>query len=117
MKIPEWPSHGEQHASLGKSRWSVSRLIKLAETLPIQEAPIDSICVCEKYDVTMREMVQHVQAILNADLDFPIILDEDGEILDGRHRMMKAMLDGKSTIRFVRFDENPPPCKIITDDE
>lgn len=53
----------------------------------------------------------HMAAINAADLSYPIILDEDGEIMDGRHRIMKAMLAGEKTIKAVRFDENPSPCK------
>jgi len=45
-------------------------------------------------------------------VEFPIILDEDGEIMDGGHRIMRAMLEGKSSILAVRFDENPPPCRV-----
>ena len=56
-------------------------------------------------------MVMHVKAILESNLDFPIILDEDGYILDGRHRIMKAILNGESTIKAVRFEENPAPCR------
>ena len=38
-------------------------------------------------------------------------MDEDGEIMDGRHRMMKCLLEGIETIKAVRFEENPYPCK------
>ena len=48
----------------------------------------------------------------NADLNCPIILDEDGEIMDGRHRIVKAIITHEKTIKAVRFDENPEPCKI-----
>ena len=57
-------------------------------------------------------MVMHMKAVNNADLDRPIILDEDGELMDGRHRLMKAMLLGLNTIKAVRFDENPSPDKV-----
>jgi hypothetical protein len=57
-------------------------------------------------------MVMHMRAVNDADLDKPIILDEDGELMDGRHRLMKAMLIGNETIKAVRFDENPSPCKV-----
>jgi len=56
-----------------------------------------------------------MKAVNDADLTFPIILDEDGDIMDGRHRVMKAMLLGEESILAVRFDKNPSPCKI--DDE
>ena len=56
--------------------------------------------------------VMHMKAVNDADLKRPIILDEDGELMDGRHRLMKAMLLGKKTIKAVRFDENPSPCQV-----
>ena len=62
-------------------------------------------------------MVMHMKAVLNADLSFPIILDEDGEIMDGRHRIMKAILEGKRNIKAVRFNENPEPCSVNKEDK
>jgi len=77
------------------------------------EVPIDCINIWHKYEkLNLREMIMHMRAINNADLDYPIILDEDGEIMDGRHRLMKAMLEGISTVKVVRFDENPHPCRV-----
>lgn len=37
---------------------------------------------------------------------------EIGELMDGRHRLMKAMLLGHEKIKAVRFDENPSPCRV-----
>ncbi|MBS0229251.1 MAG: hypothetical protein JSS23_11220 [Proteobacteria bacterium] len=65
--------------------------------------------------LTLREMVMHMKAVQKADLSFPIILDEDGELMDGRHRIMRAMLEGRETIKAVRFDENPTPDKVDSD--
>jgi hypothetical protein len=75
--------------------------------------PLDHLNVYHNYEkLTLREMVMHIKAVNNADLSKPIILDEDGEIMDGRHRIMKAMLTGEETVKAVRFDENPSPCKV-----
>lgn len=77
------------------------------------EVPLDHLSVYYIYEkLTLREMVMHMRAVNEADLTFPIILDEDGELLDGRHRLMKAMLIGTDTVRVVRFDENPSPCRV-----
>ena len=66
-----------------------------------------------KYEnLNLREFVMHMRAVLDADLSFPIILDEDGEIMDGRHRLLKAMLEGRDSVKCVRFEENPPPCRV-----
>lgn len=114
MKIREWPSFEEQICTIGKHSWSVPRLIKLSESLQVFEAPIDALNVWNVYEkLTLRDMVMHFNAVNNAKLDYPIILDEDGELMDGRHRIMKAMLLGHKTIKTVRFDENPEPCKIL----
>jgi len=110
MKIPEWSS--DQYAKLGKNMWSVQRLIDLTKDFPVMEIPLDHLNIYNTYEkLTLREMAMHIRVINNADLSFPIILDEDGEIMDGRHRIIKALLSGEKTIKAVRFDENPYPCK------
>lgn len=77
------------------------------------DVPINHLNVYYAYEnLTLREMVMHMNAVNNADLETPIILDEDGELMDGRHRIMKAMLLGNKTIKAVRFDENPTPCQV-----
>lgn len=112
MKIPSFVSPQEQLCNIGNHTWSVARLIQLSKDMPIMDVPLDHLCVYQKYDLTLREMVMHMRAVQNADLSYPIILDEDGDIMDGRHRIMKALLNGEKTIKAVRFDENPRPCEI-----
>lgn len=112
MKIPEFYSPETQIARVGKHSWSCARLFSLSKDLPVMDAQIDHLSVFYKYEnLTLREMLMHIRAVQDADLSFPIILDEDGEIMDGRHRLMKAILNGDKTIKAVRFDENPTPCE------
>lgn len=114
IKIPEWNGYlTGQCSQIGKHEWSVARLIELSKPLPIFDCQMKSLNIWKKYDLTMREFVMHMTAVLDADLSYPIILDEDGEIMDGRHRVMKAILNGRETIKAVRFDENPAPCRIL----
>ena len=113
MKIKQWPAPSEQMSRLGRHHWSVSRLIELSRALPVMDIPLDHLSVYHTYDkMTLREMVMHMRAVQAADLSHPIILDEDGELMDGRHRIMRAMLDGKESVKAVRFDQNPSPCRI-----
>lgn len=112
MKIKEWLSPNQQMAVIGRHSWSVSRLFELARDLPIMDVPLKHLNVFYVFEkTTLRDMVMHMQAVNDADLDKPIILDENGELMDGRHRLMKAMLTGAETIKAVRFDENPSPCQ------
>lgn len=113
MKIKSFISPETQMSVLGNHSWSVARLFELSRGLPVMEIPLDHLNVYNTYDkLTLREMVMHFKAVMDADLDKPIILDEDGELMDGRHRVMKAMFTGAETIKAVRFDENPAPCRV-----
>lgn len=112
MKIKDWCSPKDQMCTLGRHTWSVPRLFELARDLPVMDVSLNHLSVYYTYEkLTLREMVMHMRGVDAADLDRPIILDEDGELLDGRHRLMKAMLLGNETIKVVRFDENPSPCQ------
>lgn len=116
MKIKSWLTPEDQMCKLGRHHWSIPRLFELVRELPVMEVPIDHLNIYYTYkNLTLREMVMHIEAVHSADLDKPIILDEDGELLDGRHRIMRAILEGRRAIKAVRFDENPPPCKITDD--
>lgn len=114
MKIPDKGAHDDYFGRLGKNRWRCTRLFQLAKDLPVMEIPLDHLNVYATWErLTLREMVMHMKAVQDADLDYPIILDEDGEVMDGRHRIMKAILNGLPTIKAVRFQENPPPDEHV----
>lgn len=112
--IKNFVNHKEQMSQIGKHKWHVPRLIELSKDLEVMDVPLAHMYMYYKYEsLTLRELVGHMEAVNNADLKFPIIIDEDGDIMDGRHRLMKAILNGKKTIKAVRFKENPTPCEIL----
>lgn len=114
MNIEPWLPPQNQMCNIRGHHWSIPRLFELTRELPVMEVPLDHLCVCYSYDnLRLRDMVMHMKAVQEADLNTPIILDEDGELMDGRHRLMKAMLLGLPTIKAVRFDKNPAPCKVV----
>ena len=93
------------------NRWFISRLIEKAKDLPEQEMPITGLNLYELSPKikSIKSFVGHIKKVLDADLSFPIILDDEGYVMDGRHRVAKALLEGKETIKFVRFEETPTP--------
>lgn len=111
VEIPEWIAQDSQVCEFANGHeWSIARLITLVKELPVFDAPLCALDLAVYYkNLSLREMVMHFQAMENADLDFPIIMDEDGLIMDGRHRIMKALIEGKTTIKAVRFKTNPTP--------
>lgn len=113
MKITEWIKPDNQISRIGRHNWRVPRLLELSRNLPVMDVVIDHMSVYFVYEkLTLREMIMHMKAVEASDLNLPIILDEDGELMDGRHRLMKAIMLGHSTIKAVRFDENPSPDMV-----
>lgn len=95
--------------------WSVARLIEYAKDLPVFDLPLHHMDLSDVLwdDCTPRQMAGHILAVQNADLSKPIILCADGSILDGRHRVVKAIAEGKPSVKAVRFAENPVPCSVV----
>ena len=58
---------------------------------------------------TVRAVVEHARLILGADLSFPAILGPDGQVMDGMHRIARAMLEGRTEVSAVRFPALPEP--------
>lgn len=57
------------------------------------------------------DLAFHCKKVIDADLKKPIILDWNGCIADGRHRVIKAIIEGKRTIKAVRMTWKPDPCR------
>ena len=57
----------------------------------------------------MYALAFHVQRCIRADLDCPILLDWEGAIADGRHRVIAAIAKGKTTIKARRMYWKPEP--------
>lgn len=95
----------------GDRRWKVTSLIAQAKNLTLRKMPIDclNLVAMEPDLLSMKDWVGHIKSVLNADLNYPIILDEHGRVMDGRHRIAKALLEGKDEICYVRFKETPIP--------
>lgn len=116
MQINKWHNYHDQMCNLGRHHFSVPRLVEMSKNFNVMDVPLDHLGINYCYDkLNLREMVMHFNAIKDADLSKPIILDEDGELMDGRHRIMKALYIGAKTIKAVRFDKNPDPCRVDND--
>jgi hypothetical protein len=100
----------------GYRAWDVDRLVALTKDFPRIQAALSDIRELdepfpadEKGNVTWRNVVGHMALIHAADPTYPIILAANGEVMDGRHRVAKAMLAGKTTIEAAQFTDDPEP--------
>lgn len=53
--------------------------------------------------------LHHMRRVLNANLDYPIILSEENLIFDGVHRLMKAKHLDLKYIKYVKYSKDPLP--------
>lgn len=101
--------------------WNVKRLWQLSKTLPVENKPIQafqeaidkwiSFDSVEQPDGRMTASIdiEHFYRIKRASLKYPIILDMDGRIMDGMHRLMKTYLSDRPIILVVQFTKTPEP--------
>lgn len=111
----------EKHTAIRDGKrllWYTARLWKKAEDLPPFEVEIakirelDQNCWFEVTEPTLREILSHFERVQSTSLEYPIILNEDGSLMDGGHRLCKAILEGHTKIMAVRFPIMPEPDEI-----
>lgn len=95
--------------------WDVRELIKLGATIDPLPINVDDIQELDEnywfnHDVpTPRRFAEHARLINEADLSYPIIIDCEGRVMDGMHRICKALMLGQAQILAVQFSSNPEP--------
>lgn len=110
-----------RHSPRGLLAWDVDRLVELSRDLPIRAVELSSIRELDEpvlFDgspATWRILADHLTLVVAADLAFPIILAADGAVMDGRHRLAKALQAGHATIDAVQFAVDPPPDYVGRD--
>jgi hypothetical protein len=98
--------------------WYTERLWREAESLEPFELDISSIkeldqnCWFDSREPTLREVSKHFARIQSTELEYPIILNEDGSLMDGGHRLCKALLQGHSKVLAVQFPVMPEPDEV-----
>jgi hypothetical protein len=102
-------------SSNGLYAWDVDRLVKLTKNIQPKSIPVGSIQELDEDfwfggDIpTCRAIAGHAKLMQETDLSFPIILCSRGRIMDGMHRVCKALMEGKEAIKAVQFDIDPEP--------
>lgn len=97
--------------------WDVDGLVELSRDIEPQKIKLESIAeldeefwfASEDSLPTCRTIIDHAKLMRAADLKHPIILSSDGRLMDGMHRVSKALMEGLNTISAVRFSEDPKP--------
>jgi len=99
----------EYHAPCGRI-WSTVKLIEASKKYEVFDLPLIGIDISRlPWPIdSISDFVHHVDRMRKTDLRHPILLDDEGIVCDGYHRVAKAILEGKTTIKAVRLDKMPP---------
>lgn len=97
-------------------QWDLKYIWSLADKLDIEFVPVKDIW--EQYrdqwcwgwegeEIDNESFLGHVERVMQSDLNYPIILSEEGYIFDGVHRLIKAKYLGLERIHAVKFVIDP----------
>ena len=119
------PQYHFRKTARGLLAWDVRRLIRLSADSPIHQVPVASLAELSEshwyghgaVNPTCQSIVEHCSLILAADLSHPIILDSTGRVMDGMHRVCKALMENLSHVAAVQFLVDPEPDYINREPE
>lgn len=93
--------------------WKPETLWKFAEEkgYEVRDLPLWTVNICDlPWQIhTLRDFIREMHHVNQCTFDYPIIIDNMGIIADGMHRVVKAFLEGKETIKAIRLEEMPEP--------
>lgn len=116
VEIKTWNYKDGRYTQDNKA-WSVARLIKLTEDIDPIDVPV---AILSRWywpwedNFKLDDFISHVKRVQESDLSIPILIAPDGSIVDGMHRICKAVLNGDTTIK-AKYISKLPECDEIID--
>ena len=94
--------------------YSSTKLIEHSKKYDVFDLPLAGIDLRRgAWDVNdLDDFIHHAKRCSKVSLKHPIILDKYGTIADGCHRVVKAIVLGKTTIKAIRLETMPPYDRI-----
>lgn len=124
-KLIEAKAPSNQIFSTNGREYDVNKLFELAKDIPEEEVDLaDYVDQLKDYvwtegdsekkirPIDIDESSEHWQRMLDADLDYPILIGPNNEIMDGYHRLARAFFLRKPKIKIQKFDHWPREALI-----
>lgn len=93
--------------------WEDVRLWEATKGNEVKDYPIADFLKQDTYwnIGSFKDLAEEIKMVLKADYSYPIIIDEQGSLVDGAHRLVHAYIDGKTSIKgvIIRNDQWPEP--------
>ena len=103
----------------GLLAWDVDRLVELSRKFTVRAVPLEEIQELDEAlfgadeASTWRSFAAHCRLVQEAELRYPIIRAANGAVMDGMHRVSKALIKGRHTIEAVQFDTQSVVCNAV----
>ncbi len=95
--------------------WRIRDLQEVTKGQPVFDLPLAWIDLGAYQFGTEHGLIsfaRHMLHVNEASLDYPIIMDATGKIIDGRHRLVKALIEGRPTIKAVKVPYGIKPTSV-----
>ena len=103
----------------GLLAWDVLKLIDLTKDYEIIEVAVKDIRELKEVywfglgaPPIMEDIAEHAKSIFEADISYPIILCPEGRVMDGMHRVCKALIEKQKYIKAVKLTKLHAPDHI-----
>lgn len=103
--------HSNTYVRYGNT-YEVTDLIELSKNHDTFDLDLRGVDLSNKAwgaNYNTASFIYHMVRVNKATLDHPIILDDEGYICDGWHRVAKSIIEGKDTIKAIRLTMMPEP--------
>lgn len=110
--------NGEENVnSWGGRVWRIRDLRAAVAGQPVFDLPLSVIPLrSHEFDCPdIVEFARHMKHVNDVDLEDPVIMDEYGWIMDGRHRIVRALVEGHHSIKCVKLPSGLTPSFYKTD--
>ncbi|PTY06738.1 chromosome partitioning protein ParB [Verrucomicrobia bacterium LW23] len=107
--------------------WDVPTLWRMAEDLPTEVVALADLADIDRVAwyggdkhhgrLTVRQFAQHMRRVAEADMSRPILLAPDGWVLDGYHRLARALAEGRASLPAKRLHTLPEPLRSVAMEE
>lgn len=101
--------------------WNVNKLVEQSSSMHVVEILLSDIKELDEtfwYSETdgniptCRSVAEHAKLIEETDLKYPVLVCDQGGMIDGMHRVCKAHMQGLKIIKAVKFAPMPEPDYI-----
>ena len=118
-KIPcerYWPKGSElECVTVHGSKWRISALRQRLESEPEYDLPLAFIPLGEhKFETPdgLLDYARHYVHVMDCSPDSFIVLDGVGSIIDGRHTIIRALIDGRTAVKARRVPDGWVPSVL-----